>query len=207
MSAATDDTSETPRLDTPSRGVVEGPPRLPARPPTAELTIILPGEPHAQMRARSRSVKTKAGREFIQHYDDPKSREWKRDAQVYYRAAMIRAGIGASAPAFTGHVDMLVSAVFALPKSKHRKRTPVPRRIYEGAKDGDNVLKAVMDAGNGLLWADDHQVKHFNVWLWTGAQGEAPHIQIRLRALDPDGNLTALRSAPSKPLQLAVGGS
>jgi len=45
-----------------------------------------------------------------------------------------------------------------------------------GAADGDNLLKAIVDAGNGICWRDDRQ---FTVWLAQVFRGSAdPHTDL-----------------------------
>ena len=45
-----------------------------------------------------------------------------------------------------------------------------------GAADGDNLLKAIVDAGNGITWKDDRQ---FTEWLARVIRGSAdPHTDL-----------------------------
>jgi Holliday junction resolvase RusA-like endonuclease len=74
--------------------------------------------------------------------------------------------------------------VFALPKSRQKKRNPVIAwQPYGGRRDWDNIGKAVCDAGNGLLWGDDAQVWRGMVTRVYGAQGEAPHVRVRVSSV------------------------
>lgn len=52
--------------------------------------------------------------------------------------------------------------------------------VREERSDGDNYLKAVMDAGNQILWKDDRQVKDFHGVLLKITDGMAPHIDLRV---------------------------
>jgi Holliday junction resolvase RusA-like endonuclease len=142
------------------------------------LEVVIPGEPVAQ--GRPRAFKTKAGQ--IRAFDPARSRSWKGVAQVHYQEAMRVAGF--ATPAFAGMVELQVLAVFACPRSQHRKREPLPRRRRIGRPDPDNLGKAAMDAANGVLFEDDSQVARLVVEKWTAAQGEAPHVRITVRHID-----------------------
>lgn len=109
-------------------------------------------------------------------FDPPKSRAWKGVAQVWMQQAM-----GAREP-LAGPLEVVVVAVWALPKTKER-RVPVPRRWRPQRPDVENVVKACLDAGNGVLYHDDAQVVRVVAEKWTGAQGEAPSVLIEVRAL------------------------
>lgn len=154
-----------------------------------EITVTIPGEPFALMRARS-SAQRMGGKVFARHYDPKENRSWKGAAQVVMMDALRRAGM--TAPAFGELCEVEIVAVFSLPKGQHRKRSPVPRRRSGNLKDWDNVGKAVCDAGNGVLWLDDHLIARGSVEKWTGAQGEAPHVRITVREIDAQASTDEL---------------
>lgn len=156
------------------------------------LTIRVPGEPCAQGRPKAALI---AG--HIRVYDPQKSRSWKGAAQVHYQAALAHAGL--TAPAFHGALELRVFAVFTCPKSQFRKQ-PVARRPKAGRPDPDNLAKACMDSGNGLLWDDDAQIARLVVEKVVGAQGEAPFVELTVRELL--GVQPAPRAASAKPLDL-----
>lgn len=140
--------------------------------------VVVPGEPVAQ--GRPRAFRTPKG--FIRTYDPEKSRSWKGVAQVHYEAALKTQGL--AMPAFPAGqpLELRVVAVFTCPKSQHRQ-VPVPRRPKAGRPDPDNIAKAVMDAGNGILFADDSQVARLVVEKFVGAQGEAPRVELVVEAI------------------------
>lgn len=70
--------------------------------------------------------------------------------------------------------------VFTFPKPKTTKNT---RPI--GRPDADNVAKAVMDAGNGILWADDAQICELVVVKEYASPVKSPRIVIQLSELRP----------------------
>jgi len=86
-------------------------------------------------------------------------------------------------------VDVLI--VHPCPTSDMRARAPIPRRWRARRADGDNVLKAVLDAGNGVLWVDDAHVVDGRYRSIIAAQGEAAGVYIAaviLEAEPPEPN-------------------
>lgn len=47
--------------------------------------------------------------------------------------------------------------------------------------DGDNILKTVLDAGNGLLWEDDKQVDSLRM---TKMMGQSSWIEVTVRKVE-----------------------
>jgi Holliday junction resolvase RusA-like endonuclease len=82
---------------------------------------------------------------------------------------------------------VLIQARYSCPRSEHRKRDPRPARWHTGRGDSDNVAKAVLDAGTGVLWVDDAQVSRLVVTKWVGAQGEPPQVVVNVRILPGRG--------------------
>jgi Holliday junction resolvase RusA-like endonuclease len=144
------------------------------------LQATIPGEPVAQ--GRGRAFRLPTGQ--IRVHDPVKSRAWKGVAQVHYQEALRAAAL--AAPAFLGPVEVHVLAVFTCPKGQYRKREPVARRPKATKPDAENVLKAVQDAGNGLLWVDDSQVARVTIEKFVGAQEEAPFVRVTVKALEPE---------------------
>ncbi len=139
------------------------------------IHVVIPGEPHSQQRHRA----MRRGKHAAT-YDPKANKSWKGAAQVHMLEAMD------GREPLTGPVVLTVTAVFALPKSKHRKRNRVQRQWSGNAKDIDNICKAVMDAANGVLWVDDRQVVNLKAWKFQGAQDEAPFVRVTaLEAVGP----------------------
>jgi len=137
------------------------------------VKVIIPGEPCAQGRGRAAVVN---GRAHI--FDPKKSRSWKGAAQCHMQEAM-----GDRKP-FTGALQIFIKAVFTCPKSDYKKTREVPERWHTKRGDIDNVVKAVLDAGNGVLWLDDAQVCSVSAQKVIAAQGEPPNVVVRVRELD-----------------------
>lgn len=150
-----------------------------------ELRVVVPGEPVAQ--GRPRAFRLGAG---VRMYDPPKSRSWKGMAQVHMREALDAAGV--TSPLFAdGPLELHVLAVFTCPRSHWRKREPLQRQPKASRPDGENIAKAVQDAGTGILWLDDAQVARLVVEKIIGAQGEAPRVELTVRTLVQGGQQTS----------------
>lgn len=84
---------------------------------------------------------------------------------------------------FDGPVFMEVYAWFPMPKrmtKRDRKRIEELDYLYTHKPDGDNVLKAVKDALNGMAYADDAQVAYESILRKYAREGEAPRIEVVL---------------------------
>lgn len=146
------------------------------------LVVVIPGDPVPQ--GRPRFGRTWQGRRNVRTPE--KTLVWRHCAALAYLAAMRDAGH--ERPMFGEGVALTlhVLAVFPCPKGAQRKRTVAPTRPYVAQlNDGDNLAKAVMDAGNGVLWNDDGQVAHLVVERWWGAQGEAPFVRVEVAEWTP----------------------
>ena len=79
-----------------------------------------------------------------------------------------------------GPVVVTIVAVFKRPKSMPKKlskgRIPRPSK-----PDWDNIGKAVCDALNGIAYDDDAIIVSGSVTKWVAAEGELPHVEIRLQ--------------------------
>jgi Holliday junction resolvase RusA-like endonuclease len=83
-----------------------------------------------------------------------------------------------------GPVELEVRAFFPTGK-KPRKRTPWPLSWKATRPDGDNVLKAIADASQGLLVADDGQYARMVVECFYAAQdGAGARLEVTARQLD-----------------------
>jgi Holliday junction resolvase RusA-like endonuclease len=135
---------------------------------TVEIAVVIAGQPVAQGRPR---FTTRGG--FPRAYDAPRAREWKSVAATLMLAARGRAGVHAPL-AMALSVD--VCAVFAKPKK--------PTRTWPGRPDLDNIIKAVGDAGNGILWEDDSAICRIYARKRYAEAAEAPCVEVSVRAID-----------------------
>lgn len=82
-----------------------------------------------------------------------------------------------------GPLALTVTAIFAQPKgwSKKRCQAALSAPEWHVAKpDGDNVLKAVGDGLNGIIWKDDSQLARCVI---TKAYGETPGLTVEVAPL------------------------
>lgn len=79
----------------------------------------------------------------------------------------------ARAPMIDGALVVDMLCVFPRPKGKAAQM----RQFHMVKPDADNVCKSILDAGNGILWADDSQVMSLRV---TKAYGE-PQVILAVR--------------------------
>ena len=113
-------------------------------------------------------------------YDPAKSRNWKAEARACMRKTQPEyqpAGYQLPFPAGVA-VSVRVDAVFSRPKGTYSKRSPKGREAKLTRPDTENVVKAVLDAGTGVLWHDDSQVWQIIAEKHVGAQDEAPFLRL-----------------------------
>ena len=82
-----------------------------------------------------------------------------------------------------GPVMLLVTIVFELPKSRHRKRNPVPQQLHMSKPDLDNVLKSIGDGAEGVCWANDSQICTVLMSKYWAPQGEPGRVVVEYGAL------------------------
>lgn len=138
--------------------------------PRPRLVVTIPGQPCAQ--GRGRAVRIGAGVRVI---DPAKSRSWKGVAAMFMQQARNAAGVFAP---LDGPLDVTVVATWLTLKSASKRNPPVFKTTRP---DGDNVLKAVLDAGNGILWADDACCVRLTVEKRYGA---VPSVEVIIKEAD-----------------------
>ena len=156
------------------------------------IEVTIPGEPYAQKRARAARVG-----KGVRVYDPAANRNWKATAQQYMRDAMMAAGRFGEVEFLSGKLEkhlnplagpvrLTVLALFSMPRSRWRKRVPRPAERHVKKPELDNIIKAVQDAGNGILWLDDRQVCELTARKWTLAQGEPGRLEIMVQEVTDD---------------------
>jgi Holliday junction resolvase RusA-like endonuclease len=77
---------------------------------------------------------------------------------------------------------LTVSITFIMPRPKNKvwKQKPMPRYCHIKKPDLDNLVKAVLDALNGLAWRDDAQIHTLHISKVVAAGDEQPHVQVRI---------------------------
>lgn len=140
--------------------------------------FLIPATPVAKGRARTRVVKTKGGKAFASHYTPAETRDFERLVKDYARQAL------GDAQPLACPVDLLVEFRFAIPDSwpKWKRELAADGLVHHTKKpDCSNLVKAIEDACNGVLWKDDGQVVgsiQDKVWT-TGPECIAVHVYRR----------------------------
>lgn len=131
------------------------------------ISFIVPGEPQGKGRAKVVKI---AG--FTRMATPPKTVAYEGLAAMAAQAAM------GSAPPFEGACVITVEAIYAMPKSMSLKRQAqaLAGDIRPTKKpDADNVLKAICDGINGVVWRDDVQAVDCRV---IKRYGKTPHVRV-----------------------------
>jgi Holliday junction resolvase RusA-like endonuclease len=108
------------------------------------VSFFVPGDPVPQGRARSFKLGNGIG-----HYDDPKSKAWKKVvAQV----------AGLQKNRWCGDGPLSVTILFYMPMAKSAKSI-----FHLKRPDIDNLSKAILDALNEICYKDDSQIVELTV--------------------------------------------
>jgi Holliday junction resolvase RusA-like endonuclease len=142
-----------------------------------EIIVTIPGTPYAQKRHRSRVRQTKGGKAFTQQHDHPENVDWKAYAQTYFALAMNEAGLD---DPLVGAIELIVVAVFPMPRSRWLKTKKRRGGSHTKKPDIDNLLKAIEDAGNGVLWVDDKQIWKVDAMKLEAPQEEPGRLFLRV---------------------------
>lgn len=119
------------------------------------IQITIPGQPTAKGRPRFRVVKMQGKPDFVQVYSAPETQRY--EAKV---AQIAKNAMGTTFPS-SKPIEVLVELRMQIPVSwTKKKQVAASKGEVRATKkpDADNVLKAVTDACNGILWADDAQI-------------------------------------------------
>ena len=146
------------------------------------IVIEIPGEPIGKGRPR-------LGRGHT--YTPEKTRAWEKmaalEAMRQYRGNPLE-----------GPVKLTVRAVFAIPGwwPKWKQEQAMGGWVVHTVKpDASNVLKAVEDALNGIVFRDDSQIASVSIDKWYGPE---PGVVLEVRAIDTLHSKST-RSECSKP--------
>lgn len=136
------------------------------------INFSIPGEPQGKGRAKIVKI---AG--FTRMATPKKTVAYEGLAALAAKTVM-----GSTAP-FEGPCSILVDAIYAMPKSMSRvKRSQALAGLIRPTKkpDGDNILKAICDGINGVVWRDDVQAVDARV---IKRYGETPGVHVAVEVL------------------------
>lgn len=129
------------------------------------IRFTVPGEPVAKGRARAC---IRGG--HVAHYTPDKTARYENLVKLAAQLAMV------GRPPLDGAVTLTIHAVMTIPASWSAKRRaaamgqPVTKR-----PDLDNLVKAIKDGANKVLWWDDSQVVALQA---TKRYGEVPRVDV-----------------------------
>jgi Holliday junction resolvase RusA-like endonuclease len=131
------------------------------------ISFTVPGEPVAKGRAKVTTING-----FARMYTPTKTVSYESTVALFASQAM------AGRKPLDGPVSLSVHAVFAIPASWTKKRLQAhlvsPEYVVK-RPDGDNLLKAVSDALNGICFKDDAQVADGRV---IKVYGDQPRVDV-----------------------------
>lgn len=131
------------------------------------VTFEVPGNPVPQSRPRF----TRQGHA----YEDKKVKAYKESVR------MVAASRMRGMPPIGGPVTVSLTFFLPIPKSWSREKradAEQGRALPTKKPDVDNLAKAVLDACNGIIYADDSQIIHMTVQKWYG---EDPCVIVEIR--------------------------
>lgn len=116
----------------------------------ARLVFEVPGEPVAKGRQQSKRRTGKGGKVYLAQITPAKTIRYESDVALFAAQAM------AGRPLLDGPLWMTVVALFQRPKA-HERMKPAPVWVTK-KPDSSNVLKAIEDGMNGVVYGDDSLV-------------------------------------------------
>lgn len=132
------------------------------------LRFTVPGMPVAKGRPR---LSTRGG--FARAYTPQKTVAYEGLIALAAQTAML------GSPQYDGPISLNVTAVFPVPESWSKKRRQ-EAQWHTSKPDGDNLLKAVGDGLNGVVWKDDSQVASARI---IKVYGETPGLTVEVEPL------------------------
>lgn len=133
------------------------------------IVIIIPGRPAAWQRARSNGKV---------RFDSPEQSRNKLTIGQIGAAEM------AGRPPLECALEISVSAFWQWPKSmSENKRRTYGSQYFTARPDGDNIVKLLGDALNGIVWRDDAQIVTATI---SKRYGLIPQTIIRVTPLTED---------------------
>lgn len=129
------------------------------------IPFTVPGPPVAKQRPRV----TKSGHT----YTPKETQHWESTCRILAHQAM------QGAKPHEGAVSLRITAHFQIPKTWPKWKLKAEPWATVG-KDLDNIAKAVLDACNGVVYADDRQVVELHV---NKHYDETPKVEVEARFL------------------------
>lgn len=151
------------------------------------LTFTIPGEPVAKGRPRATTINGMA-----RLYTPKKTANYESMVALAAQRAMGAADLSP----FEGPVELSCTAVFPIPKSWTKKRLAAHAMRPEFVTkkpDIDNLLKALGDGMNGVVFADDSQIAQTGTC--RKVYGAVPGVTVTVRPLVTEQSGALLETA------------
>lgn len=133
-----------------------------------------------QGKGRARAFAKKGG--GIGLYSDKKTAKYEESVRAVSRRVM------RDEPSpYEGPISLKVSAVFPIPKSWPKWKQALARNGQlrpTGKPDLDNVVKAIKDGMNKIVWLDDSQVCAVSAEKFYTPEGQSPCVWVSVRQLE-----------------------
>lgn len=139
------------------------------------IRFTVPGQPQGKGRAKAARRKAKGGGEYVALITPEKTVAY--EGLIAYAAQQAMNGD----ELIDRPVYLTVQAFFAFPKAMSgKKKAARDVHWHTGRPDTDNIVKAVGDALNGVVWRDDTQVALVKA---SKQYDETPRLEITVEAL------------------------
>lgn len=144
------------------------------------IEFTVPAVPVAQPRPRATAINGQA-----------RMYEAKASHPIHSFKATVRhaAAQAYRGPQLMGPLVVWMTFVFPRPKNRIWKTRPMPSEPHAKKPDIDNCVKSVLDALNGVLFADDSQVCNCNVVKRIASGDEQPHVAVTITPLPAGGGV------------------
>jgi Holliday junction resolvase RusA-like endonuclease len=147
-----------------------------------DLTFRLDVEPKGAKRHRTRVIVPKSGASaFASEYSDPDEVKYQREIATLARPHRPKSPIEGFLWRIDDPVRVDIVAVTRRPQTVPKKKGT--GRYWSSVKpDVDNIAKSILDALKDW-WSDDKLVAQLVVSKVVAAEGETPHLELRIRTL------------------------
>ena len=141
-----------------------------------KIEFTIPGEPVAKGRARAF---VRNG--HVAHYTPEKTARYEDRVMMCAREAMGFSLVQDGDPPIEGPLELRVTAIRSIPASlsgKKQRAAELGEIMPTTKPDLDNVVKAIKDACNKIIWRDDSQVVDL---IAKKRYGRIPRVEIEVR--------------------------
>jgi Holliday junction resolvase RusA-like endonuclease len=107
--------------------------------------------------------------------------DWQYEVQRCAAVAMNQVG----AFLLEGPVQVSITCYFGLPSSRELKKSRRPQAWKDTKPDVDKIARLVLDALEGVAYANDSGVARLGIQKYTAAQGEPARTIVVVKGIEP----------------------